>query len=185
MTLTAYDASAGVFVRGLTNLKAQLTKARAQLAELAISEDALLHARLPQGAVADGVANSAPYDLHGYTLAAQVHWATEGATLAIARLLGDQRAPSVSAATTFADLHDRIDATIHLLQGVAPADLDAALDRPIVAENRRGSVSTTGDRFLLGYAIPHFFYHVATAYGILRSQGVRLTMGDYLGNWGA
>ena len=39
--------------------------------------------------------------------------------------------------------------------------------------------------FLLAFAIPHFFYHVTTAYGILRNQGERLTMGDFLGNWGA
>jgi len=82
-------------------------------------------------------------------------------------------------------LYDRIDATIAHLEGIAAAELDAAFDRPLVFENRRGSISSTGGRFLLAFAIPHFFYHVTTAYGIMRNQGVRLTMGDFLGNWGA
>ncbi|HET9684764.1 MAG TPA: DUF1993 family protein, partial [Gemmatimonadaceae bacterium] len=57
--------------------------------------------------------------------------------------------------------------------------------REIVLEHRLGSVSADGGRFLLGYAIPHFFYHVTTAYDILRSHGVPLTMGDFLGDWSA
>ena len=83
------------------------------------------------------------------------------------------------------DLYDRIDATIAHLEGITAADLDAAFDRPLVFEHRRGSIPSTGGHFLLAFAIPHFFYHVTTAYGILRNQGVPLTMGDFLGNWGA
>jgi hypothetical protein len=43
---------------------------------------------------------------------------------------------------------------------------------------------SSGGQFLLAFAIPHFFYHLTTAYGILRNRGVQLTMGDFLGNWG-
>ena len=85
-----YDLSAGLFVRGLTNLKTQLTKAEDHAAISGIGEAALLNAQL----AAEGVASDAPADLHMYTLAAQVHWAAEGAKLAIAQLLG---APSVPA----------------------------------------------------------------------------------------
>ena len=42
---------------------------------------------------------------------------------------------------------------------------------------------SSGRRFLVAYAIPHFFYHVSSAYGILRNQDVPLTMGDFLGDW--
>jgi hypothetical protein len=45
-------------------------------------------------------------------------------------------------------------------------------------------MSSNGGQFLVAFAIPHFFYHVTTAYSILRSHGVPLTMGDFLGNWG-
>jgi hypothetical protein len=185
MSLNAYDLSAGVFVRGLTNLKAQLTKAEAQVAASGRGEAALLDAQLAQGGPVDAAASSAPYDLHAYTLAAHVCWAAEGAKLAIARLLGERPAPAASDAKSFSDLHHRIDATIRYLREIAATDLEAGLGRTIVIEHRRGSVSSKGDQFLLAFAIPHFFYHVTTAYGILRSQGVRLTMGDFLGNWGA
>ncbi len=44
-------------------------------------------------------------------------------------------------------------------------------------------MQSSGSQFLLAFAIPHFFYHVTAAYGILRNQGMQLTMGDLLGNW--
>jgi hypothetical protein len=66
------------------------------------------------------------------------------------------RVPPANDATSFADLHRRLDATIAYLRG---------------------------RQFLVAFAIPHFFYHVTTAYGILRNQGVQLTMGDFLGSW--
>jgi hypothetical protein len=120
-----------------------------------------------------------------YTLAAQVHWAAEGARLAIAKLLGAPSVPAANDARSFADLHQRLDATIAYLRDLAPGDLEAGLDREIVVEHRRGSTRAKGGQFLIAFAIPHFFYHLTTAYGILRNQGVQLTMGDFLGNWGA
>jgi uncharacterized protein len=184
MSLNVYDLSAGLFVRGLTNLKTQLTKAEAHAAANGSGEAALLDAQLAaEGRVRD-VASDAPTDLHMYTLAAQVHWAAEGAKLAIARLLGAPAVPAANDAKSFADLHQRLDATIAYLQEIAPSDLEAGLDRAIVIEHRRGSIRFSGEQFLLEFAIPHFFYHVTTAYGILRNQGVQLTMGDFLGNWG-
>lgn len=177
--------SAGVFVRGLTNLKMQLLKAESHAAASGGDEATLLGAQLAQDGQAGDVASGAPHDLHRYILAAQVHWAAEGARLAIAQLLGARPAPVASDATSFAALHQRIDATIAYLRGIPATDLEAGLGRTIVIEHRRGSMSSSGSQFLLAFAIPHFFYHVTTAYGILRSQGVELTMGDFLGNWGA
>ena len=184
VSLTAYDLSAGLFVRGLTNLKTQLTKAADEATASGTSEAALLGARLAgnEGVYAD--ASYAARDLHGYTLGAQVHWAAEGARLAIAQLLSAPAVPAANEATSFADLHTRLDETIGYFLEVAPNDLEAGLARVIVIEHPRGSVSSSGEQFLLAFAIPHFFYHLTTAYGILRNQGVQLTMGDFLGNWG-
>ncbi|MES2150689.1 MAG: DUF1993 domain-containing protein [Pseudomonadota bacterium] len=182
MSLNAYDLSAGVFVRGLTNLKIQLTKAEDHAAARGSGEAALLDAQL--AAAMHGVASDAVYDLHMYMLAAHVHWAAEGANLATARLLGAHPVPAANDAKSFADLHRRLDATIAYLQEVTPSDLEVGLDRTIVIEHRRGSTRSSGGQFLLAFAIPHFFYHVTTAYGILRNQGVQLTMGDFLGNRG-
>ncbi|MEO7702146.1 MAG: DUF1993 domain-containing protein [Opitutus sp.] len=181
MSLNAYDLSAGVFVRGLTNLKLQLTKAEDHAAARGGGEAALLDARL--GAETQGVASDTRYDLHMYTLADHVHWATEGASLAIARLLGASPEPAVNDAKCFADLHRRLDAVIWYLREIAPNDLAAGLDRVIVMDHRHGSTRARGDLFLLAYATPHFFYHLTTAYGILRNQGVQLRMSDFLGNW--
>ena len=183
--MNSHDLSVGVFIRGLTNLKLQLRKAEEHVAAGAGSEATLLGAPLARDDLATEGGTASPYDLHAYTLAAHVHWAAEGAKLAIGQLLGTRPVPAASDATCFSDLYDRIDATIAHLEGIAAAELDAAFDRPLVFENRRGSISSTGGRFLLAFAIPHFFYHVTTAYGIMRNQGVRLTMGDFLGNWGA
>src|SRR5689334_4340019 len=101
MSVSAYDLSAGVFLRGLTNLKAQVVKAEAHAAAGGVAETALLNASL----AAEGPGRGSPADLHGYTFAAQVHWAAEGARLAMARLLGEARAPLPSSATRFSDLH--------------------------------------------------------------------------------
>jgi hypothetical protein len=184
MSLNAYDLSAGLFVRGLTNLKMQLTKAEDHAAASGSGEAALLDAQLAADGRLRGVGSDAPTDLHMYTLAAQVHWAAEGAKLAIAQLLGARPVPAANDAKSFADLHQRLDATIAYLREIAPSDLEAGLDRTIVIEHRRGSMRSSGGQFLVAFAIPHFFYHVTTAYGILRNQGVQLTMGDFLGNWG-
>ena len=172
----AHDLSAGVFVRGLTNLKAQLTRAEDHAAAAGSGEAALLDARL-------GAESGSPRDLHTYTLAAHVHWAAEAANLAIAHLLGAPSAPATNDAASFAELHDRLDATISHLQEVARSDLEAGLDRMVVMEHRHGSARSSGAQFLLAFAMPHFFYHVTTAYGILRNEGVPLTMADFLGNW--
>jgi len=182
--LNSYDLSVGVFIRGLTNLKLQLRKAEGHVAAGEGSEAALLGAQLARDERAEEAGTASPFDLHAYTLAAHVHWAAEGAKLAIGQVLGTRPVPAVSDATCFSDLYDRIDATIAHLEGIAAADLDAGFDRPLLFEHRRGSMSSTGGHFLLAFAIPHFYYHVTTAYGILRNQGVDLTMGDFLGSWG-
>jgi hypothetical protein len=179
MSLSVYDLSASVFVRGLTNLKALLTKAEAHAAASGSGEAALLNARIAPES--DGHSD---YDLHMFTLAAQVHWAAESAKLTIARLLGAPPAPAAIDEKSFADLHRRLDATIAYLRELAPNDLEAGLDRTIEIENRRGSMRFSGSQFLLEFALPHFFFHVTHAYGILRNQGVQLTMGDFLGSRG-
>ena len=185
MSLNAYDLSAGLFIRGLTNLKSHLAKAQDHAAASGIGEAALLSAPLASEALGPGDAIAASADLHRYPLAAHVHWAAEGAMSAIARMQGVQRVPAANDATSLSQLRERLDATIAYLSKVAAEDLEAGLDRAIVIEHRRGSMHSDGRQFLIAFAIPHFFYHVTTAYGILRNQGVPLTMGDFLGNWTA
>jgi len=157
--LQGFDCSAAVFVRGLTNLKTILTKGEAHGTKLTAS-------------LAPGMQD----------LAAQVHWASEGSKLALDRVLGVSQAPAAAPnATTFAELHASIDGVIAYLEAIDPAALEAALDRTIELPMRGRTKSFRGDRFLLEFALPNFFFHLTLAYAILRSEGVPLDKGDFMG----
>jgi hypothetical protein len=166
--MKAFDLSVGVFVRGLTNLKVQLRKGEAHASSSGVDPGSLMTAKL-----ADDM----------YNLAVQVHWAGEGAKLAVHRLLGVAIAstPPAEEAKTFAELHERIDAVIAYLGTVDPEALEAGLDRTIEIPHRGGSKVFRGDRFLTEFAIPSFFFHLTTAYAILRHEGVPLQKGDFVG----
>jgi hypothetical protein len=172
MPISAYDASIAQFVRTLTTLKSLLIKAEQQVAERGILASELLEARL---------AAPAPDTLN---LASQVHWAAAGARRAIERLLDAPVAASNDDAKTFAELYERIDAAITHLQTISASDLEANMSRELDVQNRRGTMHFTGDRFLLEFAIPHFYFHVTNAYAILRHRGIQLTMADFLGRIG-
>lgn len=184
MSLNAYDLSAGLFIRGLTNLKMELLKAHDHVTTSGRGEATLLDAQLATDRHILG-ASYPPADLHMYTLAAQIHWAAEGSKLAITRLLGAQPAPAPQDEKSFADLYQRLDAAIAFHRGASPSDLESGLDQTIIIERPSLSMRSSGRQFLVAYAIPHFFYHVTTAYGILRNQGVQLRMSDFLGDWGS
>ena len=164
--LKTFDFSVGIFVHGLTNLKVLLTKAEAHASSLALEPSALLTAKLAG-------------DM--YDLAAQTHWAAEGAKLAVNRLLGVAAMPLAGDAKSFAELHERIDAAIVALNAADSELLEAGLARSIALPYRGGSKEFRGDVFLAEFAIPSFFFHLTTAYGILRHSGVPLQKGDFLG----
>ncbi len=168
MSLTAHELSAGLFARGLTGLKTVLSKGEAHAAANGRPPAALLDAQLAT-------------DMNN--LAVQIHWAAEGAKLAIARLLGKAPAVSPNDAQSFADFQQRIETTIAYLSSLAAHDLEAGLDRVIEIEHRGGSKKFSGGQFLIEFAIPNFFFHVTTAYAILRQEGVPLTKGDLMGGW--
>ena len=155
-----------VFVRGLNNLKAVLRKGEAFAIERGIAPSVLLDAHLAA-------------DM--FSLAVQAHWAAEGAKLAIARLLGTTAAPLPDDARSFAAIHERLDAAIASLDAVDAEALEAGLARTIEIPHRGGVLSYRGDLFLTQFALPSFFFHVATAYGILRHAGVPLQKGDFMG----
>jgi hypothetical protein len=171
MPLNACDLSVAVFVRGLTNLRALLMKGEAHCSASALDPAYLLDAQLAPGM---------------YSLAVQVHWAAEGARLAVDRLVGAAAPAPAPApeATSFAELYQRLDTTVAYLRTVELEALEAGLDRTIAIEHRGGAMNFVGDGFLLQFAIPNFFFHVTTAYGILRHKGVPITKGDFMGAMG-
>ena len=158
--LEAFDVSVGVFVRGLTGLKKVLAKGEAHGAQVTVC-------------LVDGMQD----------LAAQVHWASEGSKMALDRVLGVARAPAPapSSAATFTDLQASIDGAIAYLEAIEPAALEAGLGRTIELPMRGRTKAYRGDRFLLEFALPNFFFHLTIAYAILRREGVPLEKIDFMG----
>ena len=166
MTISMYQASVPVLTRALTNLGAILTKAEAYATEHQIDPATLLAARL------------AP-DMHPLTR--QVQLATDSAKGATARLAGIDIPSFADTETNFAELHARLAKTAAFIAGIMPDQIDGSEERSVVLKRPTGDLHFTGQTFLLQFAMPNFFFHVTTAYGILRQAGVKLVKLDYLG----
>ena len=161
MSISIHDATVPVFVRGFRVLSDLLAKAEAQA-----DASALIDARL------------APDML---SLAGQIQRASDTAKFAVARV-GDVQPPSFEDnEASFADLRKRIAATVAWLESVDPAAIDAGASRTITRKFKDADVNFTAQEYLLQFAIPNFFFHVTTAYDILRHNGVAVGKLDYLG----
>jgi len=166
MTLTIHQASVPVFVQGLNGLKGVLTKAAAHVEAKKLDPDSLLKARLYP-------------DM--FPLLRQVQIATDFAKGCAARLAGEEVPAWDDAETTFEALIARIDRAVAYVEGLDPAKFENAEDRDIVL-TRRGETSVVkGLAYLQGQAQPNFFFHLTTAYAILRKNGVEIGKKDYLG----
>ena len=162
MSFGLYDASAPVFVRALTALSALLDKAQAQ----GFDEAKLLEARL------------AP-DMRPFP--AQIQMASDSAKGAVARLTGTENPSMADTETSFAELKARIEATIAFIRSVEPSAFEGGEDRDVVLKFPGGEQHFNGGAYLTGFALPNFFFHVTTAYALLRSAGVELGKRDFLG----
>lgn len=83
--------------------------------------------------------------------------------------------------TTFAQLQERIQKTLDILESIKEADMNASEEKEIVLPSRAGEIKMTGKEYILKFAIPNFFFHVCMAYAILRKEGVDVGKSDYLG----
>ena len=166
MTLTMYQASAPRFAAMLKNLSAILDKAAAHAEARKIDPLVLTSARL------------AP-DM--FPLSRQVQIACDGAKGAMARLAGVEIPKHEDTEKTFDELKARIAKTVAFIESFKPAQIDGTEDRDIVLKLRGKDVSFKGMPYLLGFAYPNFYFHVTTAYAILRHNGVELGKGDFLG----
>ncbi len=166
MTISMYQASVPVLVRGLTNLQAILGKAQAHAAERQIDPSVLINSRLFPDML---------------PLARQVHIATDTAKACVARLAGVDAPKYDDVEFTFDDLVARIQKTIAYLKEFNAAQIDGSEARSIVVKMRSGPVEFTGISYLLGFALPNLFFHITTAYNILRHNGVDVGKMDYLG----
>jgi hypothetical protein len=169
MTITMYQASVPQFIRMLGNLKGILEKAAAHAAARKIDESVLLSARLYP-------------DM--FPLTRQVQIATDFARGTGARLSGVEPPPVEDKEQSFIELAARIDAAIAYLKTLQAVTIDGSEAREIKRTVRGVARTFAGIDFLLQYALPNFYFHVATAYAILRHNGVELGKPDFVGTFG-
>lgn len=165
MPLSMYDASIPVFVRSLRNLLAILEKGEAFAKEKEIDSRELVETRL--------IEDMDP-------LRSQIQRASDSAKGAAARLSGTEIPSFPDTETTFEELKARIERTIAYLEGFGPSQIDGSEDREVTINTRRTAFAMKGQDYLLRFALPNFFFHVTTAYAILRHNGVELGKADYL-----
>jgi hypothetical protein len=166
MTMSMYQVSIPVYIRMLTNLSAILDKAMAEAEAKKIDLSALTKSRL------------AP-DMLPFTF--QVQTATDHAKGSAARLAGIEPPSFPDTETTFPELKARIAKTIDFLKTVKPEQIDGTEERKITLKLRPGEFHFTGQSYLLGFALPNFYFHVTTAYALLRHNGVELGKRDFIG----
>ena len=82
---------------------------------------------------------------------------------------------------SFADLNARIDKTVAFINTLKPGQIDGSETRDIVLKIGGGSQTLSGQAYLLHNALPNFFFHVTTAYAILRHCGVEVGKKDFIG----
>lgn len=161
-----YDASVSVFNRTLTALSAILDKAAAHAEAKGFDPAILLNDRL------------AP-DM--FTLTRQVQIACDTAKGAGARLAGLEVPKHEDSEATVAELKARIAKTLAFVNGIPAAAFAGSEDRGVVLQMRKQTVEFVGRTYLFEHALPNLFFHVTTAYAILRHNGVEIGKGDYLG----
>jgi hypothetical protein len=114
-------------------------------------------------------------------LPAQVQRASDAAKGCAARLAGIEVPSYADDESTFPALQERIAKTIGFLKSIRPEQLDGSETRVIELKLRANAVTFDGKSYLLGFVLPNFFFHVTTAYDILRHKGVQIGKMDYLG----
>jgi len=116
-----------------------------------------------------------------YPLTRQVQIACDTAKGAVARLAAVEIPKHEDTEQTFAELKGRIAKTVDFIESVRAEKIDGAEEREIVLKMRSGDRKFTGLQYLLGFAYPNFYFHVTTAYNILRHNGVEIGKMDFVG----
>jgi hypothetical protein len=168
MSHPLYSASVPMFVKMLEALDRILAKTAKHVEERKIEPDALLQARLFP-------------DM--FPFVRQVQIACDFAKSVPARLAAVEVPSYEDNERTFADLHERIAKTLKFISGIDAAKFDGAERREVVLRpgTPRERRFDGGESYLMKYRLPQFFFHVTTAYALLRHNGVELGKADYMG----
>lgn len=166
MSLGMYHASIPMMKQLLGGLSNNLTKAAAFAEAKKVDPLVLTGSRL------------AP-DM--FALARQVQIASDQARGGVSRLAGVEMPAMADTETTIDELKERIAKTIAYIDSFTPAQIDGSETREVVLKMRAGEMKFTGQNYLFQFVIPNFTFHCATAYNILRHNGVEIGKRDFLG----
>ena len=166
MKLTMYHAAVPPCVRALTALMDILQKAEAYAADRKIDPAVLLGTRLFP-------------DMLPLTM--QIVIAGDIARGGAARLAGADVPEFATGKSTFSELIDGVQRSIGFLQTLKPEQFEGAEDRTVTWQTRSSSKSMQGLAYLFSHVLPNVYFHVTTAYDILRHSGLEIGKQDYLG----
>ena len=166
MSITMSSASVPIFVRMLGNLVGWLDKAEAHAQAKKFDAAVYLGTRL------------AP-DMLPFTT--QIQIACDGAKFGISRLAGVDAPKFDDSESSIAELRERIRATVAFIESVPAAKIDGTEDKDVTMPRRDGTLTLKGEAYLKNFVLPNFFFHITTAYALLRHSGVELGKMDYLG----
>jgi hypothetical protein len=168
MALSLYDISVPVFSRGLGQLTHVLEKSLAHAKANGIDPATLVDARLAPDMI---------------TLAGQVQRASDASKLGVARISGITAPSFPDEEKTYDELLVRIAKTQDFLATADRVLIDGQEERQVTTKAREGEAHFTAQRYLLQFALPNFFFHVTTAYDVLRHKGMPIGKMDYLGKF--
>ena len=166
MTISMYEASTPVFIRMLKNLAAILAKGATYAEAKKIEPTVLINSRLYP-------------DM--FSLARQIQIASDAAKGCGARLAARETPKFEDNEATFPELLTRIDKTIAYLETLKPEQINGSEQRTITLQIRNNTLTFLGMPFLLNFALPNVYFHVTTAYDILRHCGVEIGKQDFIG----
>lgn len=165
MSLSLYDASIPVYLQMLGNLSAILDKAEAHAKANGADVASYMEARL------------AP-DMHPLTR--QIQMASDAAKGGAARLAGITPPTMPDTEATWPQLKERIQNTIDFVRSIKLEQVEGDVNRTVELPLPGRTMTFTAKDFLFSFSLPNFLFHVTTAYGLLRQQGVPLGKMDFL-----
>ncbi|MBL0143500.1 MAG: DUF1993 domain-containing protein [Betaproteobacteria bacterium] len=166
MNISMYQASVPTFTRVLANLAAVLEKAASHAEAKKLDPAVLMGSRLYP-------------DM--FPLVKQVQIAADAAKGGAARLAQVEPPAYEDNEASFADLVARLRRTIAYLETLKPEQIDGSEDRTVTWKTRTATKSMHAMPYLLNHVLPNLYFHVTTAYAILRHNGVEIGKGDFLG----
>ncbi len=164
--ISLHSATAPVFKQLLGGLSACIDKAAAHCEAKKIDPAAIVNFRLYP-------------DM--FAFARQIQIACDSAKGCMARLAGVEVPKHEDVETTFPQLKERIAKTVAFIDSIKPEQVNGKEDQEIVLQMRAGPRTFTGHGYAMNFATPNFYFHVTSAYNILRHNGIEVGKNDYLG----